>query len=185
MSTMTDKLDPGIRELVLRLREHGFRTTDSGDGSKFGTTEGALPFPHVVMVAHPETLVLETDRLHYWRDKLGIEDPSWEIVATYTPADEIATISLSNPNVVSEAFKAYQIAEITANNYLFKQITIRTMFDLESDINCGLHNSKWCAIVFMYTEDRKGHQIPSEFKIVLTLRKNWNPERLNNYEIEG
>lgn len=42
-----DQLDPGVRTLVQVVRALGYETTDSGDGSKFGDMDGALPFPHV------------------------------------------------------------------------------------------------------------------------------------------
>lgn len=58
-----NKLDPGIRDTVAFLRDNGFETTDSGDGSKADTMECALPVPNVAMVVHPHKLVAEADRL--------------------------------------------------------------------------------------------------------------------------
>lgn len=42
------KISPGIRELVRKLNEAGFVTTDSGDGSNYENgMECAIPFPNV------------------------------------------------------------------------------------------------------------------------------------------
>ena len=45
-----EALDPGIRELVRHLNHHGIETTDSGDGSKASWMEGAMDFPHVLVM---------------------------------------------------------------------------------------------------------------------------------------
>ena len=42
-----DTLDPGIRDVVRAINEWGWKTCDSGDGSKAGTMECALDHPHV------------------------------------------------------------------------------------------------------------------------------------------
>jgi len=48
-----DEIDPGIRDVVRRLREAGYNTTDSGDGvTKFAeggeAMDCALPYAHVL-----------------------------------------------------------------------------------------------------------------------------------------
>lgn len=48
--------DPGIRDIVRLLQEHGFETCDSGDGSKDGEMGCALPYPHVVVQTGPATM---------------------------------------------------------------------------------------------------------------------------------
>jgi hypothetical protein len=45
-----DDLDPGIRRVVRLLNQHGFVTSDSGDGSKAGVMECAVDYPMVVVV---------------------------------------------------------------------------------------------------------------------------------------
>ena len=98
-----DPLDPGIRETVRFLREHGFETCDSGDGAtKFADprwrVDGKLPeevldFPHVAMRVSPDHLVSEADRLAALLLTIGVElEPSAPIEgvptlqATYDPA---------------------------------------------------------------------------------------------------
>lgn len=45
-----DELSPGIRHLVRALNEHGFETTDSGDGTNFKEgMECSVPYPMVVV----------------------------------------------------------------------------------------------------------------------------------------
>jgi hypothetical protein len=59
------QLDAGIRDAVRFVRSHGFVTTDSGDGSKFGAMDGALPFPHIVVRVEDEAMMgSEAERLH-------------------------------------------------------------------------------------------------------------------------
>lgn len=51
-----EELDPGIEPVVRALWNAGYEPTDSGDGSKHGTMECALPVPHVFCAAalrHP------------------------------------------------------------------------------------------------------------------------------------
>jgi hypothetical protein len=96
------KIDPGVRMLVALLRQHGFDTTDSGDGSKDG-----LNVPHVHMVCHAQLLAFEADRLHRVLSLHGVtlhpisEDTTHGCIqATYDPADvdSTATISLLGVN---------------------------------------------------------------------------------------
>lgn len=60
-----DEICEGVRELVRRLREEGFRTCDSGDGSHHAAgMECARPYPHVTMEVDPETAIAEAQRLY-------------------------------------------------------------------------------------------------------------------------
>lgn len=109
MLDLIETLDPDIRHTVQWLREHGFQTTDSGDGvSKFqgGAPDTcALPFPHVAIVVSPDQLQREADRLFYLIESSGIDvhatladDPSIPVVnieATYYPRESIAMILLT------------------------------------------------------------------------------------------
>ncbi len=104
------ELDPGIRRLVVWLRENGFKTTDSGDGKAklaagFTEDDGVWTIPHVGIAVAPSKLVREADRL---ADLLysvhGIEvcptppepngDP--EIDASYCAASRRAMLVLTN-----------------------------------------------------------------------------------------
>lgn len=59
-----DELSPDIRNVVRMLREYGFDTTDSGDGSRFAAgDEQGYPVPMVAIKVSPADLVSETDRL--------------------------------------------------------------------------------------------------------------------------
>jgi len=93
------KLDPGVRMLVSLLRQHGFETTDSGDGKS--KAEG-LDVPHVHIACHAQLMVFEADRLYRVLSMHGVtiqpldkpESPC--IQASYDPAavDSTGVISL-------------------------------------------------------------------------------------------
>lgn len=94
------QLDPGVRMLVSLLRQHGFETTDSGDGKSKG--KDGLDVPHVHMVCHAQLVAFEADRLHRVLSLHGvtiqpIDNPESPCIqATYDPAsvDSTAVISL-------------------------------------------------------------------------------------------
>jgi hypothetical protein len=92
-----DDLDPGIRRVVAWLTEHGFRTTDSGDGrTKFTNGAGppdALPFPHVFMRTSPQMMVRDADRLRSLVEKEGLREGVL-IEATYSPYDGCGILAL-------------------------------------------------------------------------------------------
>ncbi len=48
-----DQFDPGIRRVVWLLNQHGFVTSDSGDGSRAGVMECAVEYPMVVVQLMP------------------------------------------------------------------------------------------------------------------------------------
>ncbi len=59
-----DELDAGIRETVRLLRDNGFQTTDSGDGTGPGSTLrpwNKQPHGHIAMVCPPSELVSTVD----------------------------------------------------------------------------------------------------------------------------
>jgi hypothetical protein len=96
------KLDDGIRETVKWLREQGFNTTDSGDGSKAAAMECAFNYPNVIIALDdPDTLIFEADRLQECLEKKGVivEPQGFEgepyIQATYDPADGSVAIFLA------------------------------------------------------------------------------------------
>lgn len=79
-------LSPGIRDLVLALRDAGFNTTDSGDGSNYvNGMDCALPFSMVAMTVTKGSMVSEADRLAEWFEKNNPGWEAWQITASYTP----------------------------------------------------------------------------------------------------
>jgi hypothetical protein len=93
-------LDPGIRDVVLWLRWHGFNTTDSGDGvTKFPdgvpVDMDVLPWPHVFMVVEPaERLTDEALRLHALLKAHSLLAGEMNITATFDPTDGVAGLML-------------------------------------------------------------------------------------------
>ena len=96
-------LQPGIRNAVLWLRERGYDTCDSGDGTAHAAgMEGAVPWPMVV-IRHgedtPENRL--THRASGLMDLLiehGLPfsgDERVQIEATYDPHDDTAIILLT------------------------------------------------------------------------------------------
>jgi hypothetical protein len=80
-------LDPGIRDIVERLREAGFETVDSGDGKSKPPESRDVPFPHVfAQVADRAVLLAEADRM---AQLLG---PAWAVEASYDTAQEAALL---------------------------------------------------------------------------------------------
>lgn len=77
------KLDPGIREVVRKLRDLGWETTDSGDGVSKPAMTCAMPFPNVAV---------ETTRVFFFHDAQRLArdldriEPRWTVEATYWPA---------------------------------------------------------------------------------------------------
>lgn len=97
-----NELTPGIRRTVLYLRAHDFGTCDSGDGvtNVEAGMEGAMPIPHVHILAKPMELVPEARRL-----RMLLAGVTWEpcgpegntgpaIECTYDPVSDVAIISL-------------------------------------------------------------------------------------------
>ncbi len=74
-----DQLNPGVQALVKTLREeHGFNTTDSGDGTNLANgMEGAMEERHVYMQVPPETFFAEGDRLQLLYPDGYIEASWW------------------------------------------------------------------------------------------------------------
>jgi hypothetical protein len=87
-----DAISPGVRSAVRWLREHGFETVDSGDGTHYAAgMEGAMPFPHVCMVVEKGDMLAEVERLH---DLLG-EGHGLSLEANYSPVDGNAILLLT------------------------------------------------------------------------------------------
>jgi len=93
-------LSPGVRELVVALREAGLFTTDSGDGSNYEAGMGcAMPFPHVFVLTPTgtEDTVVESIR------RVLDANPSlvdWPFVVEQLPGDELPGQGLPNTTAV-------------------------------------------------------------------------------------
>ena len=81
-----DTLDPGIRDVVRRLVECGFITTDSGDGVTKPAEQRTMDIPHVMCVTAAETLIAAAG---YMQTVLGDD---WTIQASYNPKDGSAVL---------------------------------------------------------------------------------------------
>ena len=88
-------LSPGIRNAVVWLRERGWVTTDSGDGSNFDAgMEGALPFPHIAVQSHEDTLLNDGRHLLKLLTYAGAP-ASVTVECSFNPADRSAVILVS------------------------------------------------------------------------------------------
>ena len=91
-------LSPGIRRMVMLLREAGFNTTDSGDGKSNAGMDCAFNYPNIHIVCNPSQLVAKADDLNRLLKGLGIivggdyEGPT--IQASYNPIDGKGVVSL-------------------------------------------------------------------------------------------
>jgi hypothetical protein len=84
-----EELDPGIREVVRRLRAQGFVTCDSGDGVSKPPEARVFELPHVVARCEPEALLHEARRL---QGALDWVEPDWRVEATYIPKEAVALL---------------------------------------------------------------------------------------------
>jgi hypothetical protein len=85
------KIDVGVVSAVRALREAGFSTTDSGDGTKAPTMECAVPFPMIACtVENHAELCDEASRAFVVLE--GIEPGRWFVEGSYSATDETAVI---------------------------------------------------------------------------------------------
>lgn len=98
-----DDLDPGIRRVVRLLNQHGFRTSDSGDGSKAATMPCAVDYPMVVipvdgqgeMVADRVFRLLTTHSTISWEPTMtGLRYP--QVDYCYLPAYGNGVVTVQN-----------------------------------------------------------------------------------------
>ncbi len=82
-----DQLDAGIRDTVRMLHEHGWATSDSGDGWSKPKDERSILWPHVVCpVPDPSIMVTLAHRL---ADLLGAD---WHVEASYSTENKVALL---------------------------------------------------------------------------------------------
>jgi len=101
-------LDPGVRQLVVRLNEAGFETCDSGDGyTKFldprNHTEFVLKYPHVFIRVHRADLFATVDRVEaYLRtqgvvfDRTSLSEGQPSVVGHVEPNDLWCFVEVAN-----------------------------------------------------------------------------------------
>lgn len=139
------ELSPGVRDLVVWLRRHGFETTDSGDGSSHATgMECALPFPHVVMTVHPNVMILRAVALQTLLEGAGVdfgdEDKTVTLEATYSPTDGVGTLFLGY--VTSDDVRTALMPPPTTRN-----VANLTTLELVEEVDSLLHlGDQWYAI---------------------------------------
>lgn len=103
------EIDPGIAPLVELLKEHGFTTSDSGDGKSKPPEQRAFDFPHVFVMTQKDVLLSETDRLYQLLQSKGIT--GFTVEGNYGPADGVSMIMVLGKD---EAELAQAIGELTA-----------------------------------------------------------------------
>lgn len=91
-------LDPGIRRLVMALRDADFDTTDSGDGVSKPEVGRVFDVPHVIMVIESGAIVGEAHRLVETLGRLGVRVKPGVVQAQYDPADGVATLGVFGVN---------------------------------------------------------------------------------------
>ena len=81
--TTKDELSPGIRDLVIKLDELGYTTTDSGDGSNHEDgMECALPYRHVFGTTPTSDIITFAKALQAHFPKARVE-------ITYVPGEPV------------------------------------------------------------------------------------------------
>ena len=103
------EVDPGIAPLVNLLKEHGFNSTDSGDGKSKPPEHRAFDFPHVFVMTQKDVLLSETDRLYQLLQSQGIT--GFTVEGNYGPADDVSMIMVLGKD---EAELAQAVGEVTA-----------------------------------------------------------------------
>ena len=103
------EVDPGIAPLVNLLKEHGFNSTDSGDGKSKPPEHRAFDFPHVFVMTQKDVLLSETDRLYQLLQSHGIT--GFTVEGNYGPADDVSMIMVLGKD---EAELAQAGGEVTA-----------------------------------------------------------------------
>lgn len=84
------QLDPGIVDTVRLLHQHGYVTTDSGDGYSKPADERAFDVPHVVLTA-----LNGRHGLVFAEEAASVLDDSWQIEASYSVRNGVALVICS------------------------------------------------------------------------------------------
>ena len=88
------ELDPGIRDLVVKLNKAGWLTTDSGDGKSKPADQIVFTYPHVAISIPPsQSLTRSADNLIKWLKTENYpigdsESNKWTVEANYSPLDK-------------------------------------------------------------------------------------------------
>lgn len=99
-------LDPGIRDVVVMLRAHGFDTTDSGDGASKADailSGDALPFPHVHVALSMKGVVDGFSGLGPAVMRLRELLPGWVVEVAYSSTDEFLVLTAYRMDVAESA----------------------------------------------------------------------------------
>lgn len=92
-----EQMNPGIRDVVIFLRDNGFTTCDSGDGAT-RDHDCDLPLPYVHMQIPRNSIAVEVERLAALMMQRGIEPYNRfgmpRIEANYAPGRDFAILSL-------------------------------------------------------------------------------------------
>jgi hypothetical protein len=80
------ELDPGIRNVVRFLWNHGYNTTDSGDGVTKGSYGETEPHVYMTLPSHCD-ICLEADKLKKLLEAHGTLPEDVRIETTYSPVD--------------------------------------------------------------------------------------------------
>lgn len=91
------ELDPGIRNLVLLMRKHGFDTCDSGDGVSKPDMGCALDFPHVIAVIRLDDARSESQRVVSLMEAYGVvfgPDEEASVEVSYSPINDVCLLAV-------------------------------------------------------------------------------------------
>lgn len=95
-----DSLDEGIREQVRALREKGFSTMDSGDGSKWDSMPCAS-MPHTHIVCRMDALGTMGHCMDACQVGLDILGDGWTAEISYTYGEDSAIVVFQKPDAKS------------------------------------------------------------------------------------
>jgi len=91
MTELAEELDPGVKDLVLLLRSHGWNTTDSGDGKSKPEDLRTIEGLHIVIdIQSAADLIVSSHTLLSELRFFGYGDLFVE--ATYSPNDQSAIL---------------------------------------------------------------------------------------------
>ena len=100
-----DELNPNIKGAVRFFWNHGYVTTDSGDGTNYEAgMEGALPYDHVAIQLSPSgDFINRVDYLQVLLDQYGCTEVVVE--GTFFPREGICIALVSDPEKTGQLRK--------------------------------------------------------------------------------